>query len=121
MQQNVGGLGRHAEVAAQLQGGNAFHGVHEQDDRCEVQAQGQLVEGGNRSGCHREILAAARTAPSLAHWAEVVPVDHAVVRADHVFPIAPALATEQDECVIVTQRQDLNQRQATGFSSQQRM
>ena len=123
VQQNVGGLVRHPEVATQMQGRNAFHGVHEKDDRCEVKAQGQLVlvEGENRSGGHREILAAARTAPNLAGWAEVVPVDHAAVRADHVFPIAPALAAEQGECVIVTQRQNLNQRQATGFSSQQKM
>ena len=36
-------------------------------------------------------------------------------------PHRPRLAAEQGECVIVTQRQNLNQRQATGFSSQQKM
>ena len=111
----------HAQIAAHLQGGNALHGVGEQDRRRKVQAQGQLVEGEDRSGGDGEIVVAARAAPNLAARAEVVPVRHAAVRADHFLPFAPAQVAEQGQSVIVTHRQDLNHGQGTGFGFQQEM
>jgi len=50
VQQNVIGLVRYAQVAAHVQDRNALDGVGEQDRRRQVQPQGQLVEGEDRSG-----------------------------------------------------------------------
>jgi len=79
------------------------------------------VEGEDRSGRDGEIFLAARAAPNLAGRAEVVPVRHAAVRADHFLPFAPAQVAEQVKSVIVTHGQDLNHGQGTGFGFQQEM
>jgi hypothetical protein len=111
----------YAQVATHLQGGNALHSVGKQDHRRQVQTQRQLVERENRSGRDREIVLAARTTPNLAGRAEVMPVRHAAVRADHFLPVAPAHVAEQGKRVIVTHRQNLNHGQRTGFGLQEEM
>jgi hypothetical protein len=121
VQQDVGGLVGHAQVATHLQGRNALHGVGKQDHGRQVQAQRQLVESEERPGGGGEIFLAAGTAPNRADRAEVVPVRHAAVRADHFLAFAPARVAEQGKRLIVTHRQDLNHRQGTGFGFQQEM
>jgi hypothetical protein len=98
-----------------------FTALVNRDRRREVQAQGQLVEGEDRSGRDEEVFLAARAAPNPAARPEGVPVRHAAVRADHFLPFAPAQVAEQGKSVIVTHRQNLNHGQGTGFGFQQEM
>ncbi len=79
------------------------------------------MEGEYRAGGDREIFVAARTALNLASRAEVVPVRHAAVRADHFFAVAPALAAEQGKRIVLTHGQNLNYGQSTGLGSQEKM
>ena len=62
VQENVSGLVGHAQVAAHLQGGNALHGVGEQDRRRKVQAKivPDVTEKSSWQPAQRQILRVGR-------------------------------------------------------------
>lgn len=87
--QHEGGLVLNAQIAAQLQSLNAFHGFGENGLCPEVNLQWKLVEGKDRPTGHVERVLAVLTLPLLASGVEVALADHTTHTGHTTSPLLP--------------------------------
>ncbi len=114
VREHESGLVLDAQIAGELQGGNPFRGIGENGDRRQVDPQWQLVEGEDRSRCHRKGMVAGFAAPLLAGRQEVMLIDRAASRAYGFLALAPTHFPENREGFLVRHLEHLPDREGPG-------
>ena len=114
VREHKSGLVLDAQIAGELQGRNALRSICENGDRRQVDPQWQLVEGEDRSRCHRKGMVAGFAAPLLAGRQEVMLIDRAACRTGGFLAFAPTHFPENREGFLVRHLEHLPDREGPG-------
>ena len=103
-----------AQIAGELQSRNPLRGIGEDGDRGEINLQRQLMEGEDRSRCHRKGMVAGFAAPLLAGRQEIMLIDRAACRTGGFLALAPTHFPENREGFLVRHLEHLPGREGPG-------